>query len=220
MLFCEVRQLVQFELGRFEPRSVRMLGGQFAFDLVVVDDAAFFKVDQQHLARLQPPLAGDLLLRDRQYPSLRRHDQVIVVGDDVARRPQPVAVERGADLAAVGEGDRRRPVPRLHQRGVVFVECAPLRIHQRVARPCLWDQHHHRMGERIAAADDEKLERIVDAGGVRLSRPDQRHHFREIAAEQLRRHRLPARRHPIDVAAHRVDLAVMADEPVRVSEPP
>ena len=57
---------------------------------------------------------------------------MIVVGDDVARRAQAVAVERRADLAAVGEGDRRRPVPRLHQRRVVFVEGAPLRIHQRV----------------------------------------------------------------------------------------
>ena len=104
-----------------------MLGGQLAFDLVVVDDAALFKVDQQHLARLQPPLARDLLLRDRQYPGLRRDDQMIVVGDDVARRPQAVAVERGADLAAVGEGDRRRPVPRLHQRGVIFVKRPPLR---------------------------------------------------------------------------------------------
>ena len=44
---------------------------------------------------------------------------------------------------------------------------------------------------------------------------DQRHHLVEVGAEQLRRHRLPARRHPVDVAAHRVDLAVMADEPVR-----
>ena len=57
---------------------------------------------------------------------------MVVVGDDVARRPQAVAVERRADLPAVGKGDRRRPVPRLHQRRVVFVEGAPLRIHQRV----------------------------------------------------------------------------------------
>ena len=44
-----------------------MLGGELPLDLVVADDAAFFEVDQQHLARLQPPLADDLLLRDRQY---------------------------------------------------------------------------------------------------------------------------------------------------------
>ncbi len=144
---------------------------------------------------------------------------MIVVGDDVARRPQAVAVERRADLAAVGEGDRRRPVPRLHQRRVIFVEGAPLRVHQRVG-PRLRDQHHHRMRQRIAAADDEQFERVVDAGRVGLARPDQRHHLGEIGAEQFRRHRLPPRRHPVDVAAHRVDLAVVADEPVRVREPP
>ena len=93
VLLGQVRQFEQVELGRFEPRCVRMLGSEFALDLVVVDDAAFFEVDQQHLARLQPPLADDLLLRDRQYPGLRGHDQMVVVGDDVARRPQAVAVE-------------------------------------------------------------------------------------------------------------------------------
>ena len=69
---------------------------------------------------------------------------MVVVGDDVARRAQAVAIERRADLAAVGEGDRRRPVPRLHQRRVVFVEGAALRVHQRVG-PGFGDQHHHRM---------------------------------------------------------------------------
>ena len=144
---------------------------------------------------------------------------MIVVGDDVARRPEAVAVQRRADLAAVGEGDRRRPVPRLHQRRVVFVEGAPLRVHQRVG-PRLRDQHHHRVRQRIAAADDEQFERVVEAGGVGLVRADQRHHLVEIGAEQFRRHRLPPRRHPVGVAAHRVDLAVVADEPVRVRQPP
>ena len=102
---------------------------------------------------------------------------MIIVGDHIARRPQPVAVEGGADLAAIGKGDRRRPVPRLHQRRVIFIKGAPLRLHQRVAGPRLGDQHHHRMGERIAAADDQQLERVVDAGGVGLVGADQRLHL-------------------------------------------
>ena len=73
------------------------------------------------------------------------HDEV-VVGDEIARGPQAVAVERRADLAAVGEGDRGRAVPRLHQRGVIFVEGAPLLVHQRIAGPGFRDQHHHRVG--------------------------------------------------------------------------
>ena len=220
MLPRQFRQLGELELGRLQPGLVRVLGGEFALDLVVVDDAALFEVDQQHLARLEPPFAGDLFLRHRQYAGFRGHDHVVVVGDHIARRPQPVAVEGGADLAAIGKGDRRRTVPRLHQRRVVFVKSPPLRLHQRVAGPGLGDQHHHRMGERIAAADDQQLQRVVDAGGVGLVRADQRHHLGQIGAQQLRGHRLAARMHPVDVAAHGVDLAVVAQEPIRMGEPP
>ena len=91
---------------------------QLRLDLFVGNEPALLEIDQQHLARLQPPLGDDLLLRNRQHADFRRHDDAVVAGDDVARRAQAVAVERGADLAAVGEGDRRRAVPRLHQRGV------------------------------------------------------------------------------------------------------
>ena len=214
-----VRQLRELVLRLFQPRLVGVLGGELLLDLVVVDDAAFFEVDQQHLAGLQPPFADDLLLRHRQHAGLRGHDHMIVVGDDVARRPQAVAVERRADLAAVGEGDRRRPVPRLHQRRVVLVEGAPLRVHQRVG-PRLRDQHHHRVRQRIAAADDQQFQRVVEAGGVGLAGPISGTILSRSAPSSVRRHRLAARRHPVDVAAHRVDLAVMADEPVRVRQPP
>ena len=144
---------------------------------------------------------------------------MVVVGDDVARRPQPVAVERGADLAAVGEGDRRRAVPRLHQRRVVFVEGLALRIHQRVAGPGLGDQHHHRMRQRVAAGDQD-LQRVVDAGGVGLAVRDQRPHLVEIRPDQVGCHRPAPRIHPVDVAADGVDLAVMRQEAVRVRQLP
>jgi hypothetical protein len=50
-----------------------------------------------------------LLFRDRQHAGFGRHDDAVVVGDEVARRTQAVAVERRADLAAVGEGDAAGP---------------------------------------------------------------------------------------------------------------
>ncbi len=125
-----LRQGFELELRRLQPFLVRVFGGERALDFLVVDDAALLDVDQQHLAGLQPPLLDDALLRDRQHAHFRRHDDVIVVGDDVARRAQSVAVERGADLAPVGEGDRGRTVPRLHQRRVVFVKGAALRVHR------------------------------------------------------------------------------------------
>ena len=110
---------------------------------------------------------------------------MVVVGDDVARRPQPVAVQRGADLAAVGEGDRGRAVPRLHQRGVVFVERLALGIHQRIAGPGFRDQHHHRMRQRVAAGHQD-LQRVVDAGGVGLAVRNERPHLVEVRADQRR----------------------------------
>ncbi len=213
------RQFLQLDLGLAQPFLVRMLDGERLLDLAVLDDAALLEVDQQHLAGLEPPFADDLLVRDRQHAGLRRHHHDIVVGEEIARRPQAVAVERGANLAAVGEGDRRRPVPRLHQRGVIFVERAPLRIHQRIARPCLGNQHHHRVDQRIAARH-QQLERIVDAGRVRLAVRDQRPHLVEVAAEQFGMKRAAPRIHPIDVAAHGVDLAVMGEEAIGVRQPP
>jgi len=42
VLLCDVRQLRELELRRFEPGFVGMLGGEFALDLVVLDDATLF----------------------------------------------------------------------------------------------------------------------------------------------------------------------------------
>ena len=145
------RKLLQHDLRAGQPLAVGVGARQPPLQLVVGDDAALFEVDQQHLAGLQPPLGDDLLVRHRQHADFRRHDDQAVVGDDVARRAEPVAVERRGDLAAVGEGDRRRPVPRLHDRGVVLVEGAPLLVHERVAGPGLGDQRHRRMRQLVAA---------------------------------------------------------------------
>ena len=193
---------------------VGMALGQRRLELLVGNEPAFLEIDQQHLARLQPPLGDDLFFRNRQHADFRRHDDAVVAGDDVARRPQAVAVERGADLPAVGEGDRRRAVPRLHQRGVVFVEGAALLVHQRIARPRFGNHHHHRMRERIAAHGEE-FERVVEAGGVGLAFVGDRPQLGDVVAEFRRRHRRLPRRHPVVVAAQRVDLAVVGDHAVR-----
>ena len=192
---------------------------QRRLELLVGDEPALVEIDQQHLARLQPPLLDDVLFRDRQHAHLRGHDDAVVAGDEIARRPQAVAVERGADLPAVGEGDRGRAVPRLHQRGVVFVEGAPLLVHQRIARPGFRNHHHHGVGERVAALHQE-LERVVEAGGVGLALVGDRPQLVDVLAEQRRGHRGLPRRHPVDVAAQRVDLAVVRDQAVRMRQRP
>jgi hypothetical protein len=190
-----------------------------ALQLVVVDDAAFFQVHEQHLARLQAPLLDDPRLRNVEHADLRRHDDQIVVGDDEPRRTQAVAVERGTDLPAVGERHRRRAVPRLHQRGVVLVERAPILVHQRIAGPRLGNHHHHRVGEWIAT-HDQQLERVVERGRVRLSVVDQRPQLRQVVAQHLRRDRAFACAYPVEVAAQRVDFAVVGNEAERMGQVP
>ena len=212
-------QLLQHELRTIDPLLVGVQRAQLLLDVGVRDDAALLEVDQQHLARLQSPLPDDLLLRDRQDTGLRGHDHEPVVGDEVAGGAQAVAVERGADLAAVGEGHGGGAVPRLHHRGVILVEALALLIHQRVAGPGLGDQHHHRVGQRVAALHQE-LERVVEAGGVRLALVGDRPQLLDVLAKEIRRDRGLTRRHPVDVAAQRVDLAVVRHVAVGVRELP
>ncbi len=131
-----------------EPLVVRVLGGELLLDLLVVDDAPFAGVDQEHLAGLQPALADDLRRVDVDHADLRRHDHQIVVGHPVPARPQAVAVEHGADHLAVGERDARRAVPRLHHAGVELVERAPVGVHLVVVLPRLRDHHQHRVVQR------------------------------------------------------------------------
>ena len=182
-------------------------------------DAVLFEIDQQHLARLQAPLGDDRLLRHRQHAHFRRQHDEVVVGDEISGGPEAVAVERRADLAPVGEGDRRRAVPRLHQRGVIFVESAPLLVHQRIAGPGFRDQGHHRVAERIAALN-EKFERVVKAGGIRLALVGDRPQLGDIGAEQFGIDARLTRSHPVDVAAQRVDFAVVRDHAIGMRETP
>ena len=193
--------------------------GELGLDLLVGNDASLLQVDEQHLARLEPPFLHDVLLGEGQHAGFRSHHHEAVIGDEVAGRPQAVAVERGADLAPVGEGHRRRAVPRLHQAGVILVEGAALGIHQRIAGPGLGDQHHRRMREAVAALHQE-FERVVEAGRVGLPLIGDRPELGDVLAEERRGDARLPRGHPVEVAAERVDLAVMGDHPVGMGELP
>ena len=160
--------ILEHDLGALQPFGIWMRGGERGFDFVVRDDAALLQIDEQHLARLQPPFGNDPLFGDRQDAGFRGQHDEPVTGDDIARRTQAIAVEHRADLAAIGKGHGGRPIPRLHHRGVIFVEGTARRVHQRISRPGFRNEHHHRMAKRIAALNEE-FERIVETGGVRLA---------------------------------------------------
>ncbi len=202
-----------------QPVAVGAGGGQLTLDLVVADDGPARGVHQQHAAGPQPVLAHDALGGHVEHADLRRHDDEVVVGDQVARRAQAVSVEDGADEGAVGEGDRGRPVPRLHERRVVLVEGAHGRVHVGIPAPRLGNHHQHGVRQR-AARHHQELEHVVEGGGVAAARPDDRQHLGEVVAEHARREQALAGLHPVDVAAQRVDLAVVGDDAVGVGERP
>ena len=102
---------------------------------------------------------------------------------------------------------------------MIFVEGAALGIHQRIAGPGLRDQHHGGMGEGVAALHQE-FERVVEAGGVGLALIGDRPELGDVLAEQRRGDACLSRRHPVQIAAQRVDLAVMRDHAIRMGELP
>ena len=105
-----------------QPFAVRLARCELLLDLLVGNDALLLQVDQQHASGLQTALVLHVLGLDRQHAGFRRHDQHVVIRDQIARRTQSIAIERRADHAAVGKRDRGGTIPRLHQRGVIFVE--------------------------------------------------------------------------------------------------
>ena len=211
--------ILEHDLGALQPFGIRMRGGERAFDFVVRDDPALFQIDEQHPAGLQPPFGNDPLFGDRQDADFRGQHDEPVAGDDIARRTQAIAVEHRADLAAIGKGDGGRSVPGLHHRGVIFVEGAARRVHQRIARPGLRNEHHHRMAKRIAALDEE-FERIVETGRVRLAFVGDRPELAYVIAEKPGGNRGLPRRHPIEVAAQGIDFAIMPDETIGMRQRP
>ena len=175
-------------------------------------------VDEEHPPRLQAALADDLGWLDVDHADLAGQHDEAVVGDPEAPGPQPVAVEHRADQRAVGEAHARRPVPRLHQRGVEAVERPLVDVHRGVVLPRLGDHHHHRVGQR-AAAEVQQLEHLVERRRVAAARRADRVGPLQ-AGEQVAGQQRLAGAHPVAVALHRVDLAVVGDVAVRVGQRP
>ncbi len=139
--------------------------------------------------------------------------------DDVAGGAQAVAVEGSADDAAVGEGDGGGAVPRLHERGVVLVESALVRVHVGIAGPGFGDQHGHGV-RNVAAGHVEQLEGVIEIGRIAAAGLNDGEQLLDIRAVQGRTEDGLAGVHPVDVAAQGVDLAVVGDVAERMGKLP
>ncbi len=213
------RDVLEVDLLLVEQRAVGAAARERALDLVVAADAPGVGVDDQHLAGLEAVVDDDLGGIEVEHARLRREHEQPVARHLVAARAQPVAVERGAGLPAVAERDRGRAVPRLEHAGVELVERAQVVGHRRGLAPGGRDQHRERVRRR-AAGEHEQLERGVERGRVAPAVVDQREQLGEVVAELRRAQLRLARVHPLHVAAHRVDLAVVREVVERMREIP
>ena len=203
-----LEEAAQLDAVGVHPVAVGALAGDPGLDLAVGDHAVLLEVDEEHPARLEAAAAQDALGRELDDAGLGGEHDEAVPGLGPARGAQAVAVEGAADEAPVGEGHRGRPVPGLHEGRVVLVEGAPV-LADLVARPPgLGDQHHHRVRQR-AAAEHEQLERVVEHRRVRAVLLDDRQQLLQVVAEERGGEDRLAGAHPVDVAAQRVDLAVV-----------
>ena len=175
-----------------QPVLVGLRRRQLPLHLVVRHDPSARRIDQEDPAGMQPFLQDDVLRRDVQHADLGGHDDEVVLGHVVARRPQAVAIENRADHRAVRERDRRRAVPRLHQRRVILVERAELGRHRRVVLPRLRDHHQDRVRQRPPGHHQE-LEDVVEGRGVAAAFADDRQDLLQVVAEQRRDDSSPSR---------------------------
>jgi len=163
---------------------VRLGAGEFCLDFGIVNDAAFNCIDQQHLAGLQAPFLNNVFFSDGQHAGFRRQNNHVILGNVIARRAQAVTVERCADLDTITKGNGCRAIPWLHDSCMIFIESAAFVIHQWVAGPRFWDQHHHGVRQRVSTVQ-QQFQRIIKTRRIRLVFRDQWPQFVEVIAEQL-----------------------------------
>jgi len=212
------RQLVEGDGVLGDPVRVRPGRGEVRLDLVVLDHAPRTRVDQEHLPRLQAPLAHHGRRVEVEHAHLAREDHQAVLGDPEPAGPQTVAVQHRPDEPTVRERHGGGAVPGLHDAGVELVERPPGGVHLLVVLPRLGDHHQHGVRER-AAAQVQQFEHLVERRRVARSGGTHRHERLEVA-EHVGLQGALARRHPVAVAAHRVDLTVVGHDPERLGQRP
>ena len=211
--------VVQSDAHVVDPLPIGLGKSKLVLQLFVVNDAALFQVDEEHAARLQTPLLDDAALGNGQHAGLGGHHHQVVVGHDVACRTQAIAVERGANLFAVRKDHGGRAVPGFQHGCVVFVERAAPLVHQFMLLPGFRD-HHHRCVRQRVARHGHQLERVVECRGVALAFKTQGIEFLQVVAQHGRLHHAFTRAHPVEVALHGVDFAVVRHHPVGVGQRP
>ena len=214
-----LKQPAQLDTVLFQPSPVGLLPRNLALDLVVDNDPALFRIDQEHAAGLKTAFLANSLGRKLDHAHFARQHDEPVGRHHVAAGPQAVAVQGAANESAVGKHHGRRSVPRLHDRGVVLVE-RPLVGRNVIALPERLGNHHHQCMRRRAAGADQQLHGVVETGRVASARLKHREQLRHILDERGTVHALFPPLQPISVAAQGIDFAVVGDHAERLGQPP
>ena len=185
-----------------QPAPVRPFAREAVFDCAAFLDSRR-GIDDEHFAGPEPAAPDAGVRGEAECSRLRRAGDEAVVGNRVAKWTQAVPVEGRTDDATVGEDDPGGTVPGLDQRRVVAVERADVLVELRVGVDCLRNQHRGRV-THVSSAAKQQLECVVEQRGIRAV-------LFQCVAPRL---------HPGDVAVDRVDLAVVAQQPERLSALP
>ena len=114
MSFHRTLQIRQRQSLLLEPILVRLKLSKRFLDFCVGNQSAFFKVDQEHAARLKSPFFLDDCRVDRKHAHFAGHDDTIIVGQIIATWSQPISIQCSPDVLAVGENDGSWAVPGFH----------------------------------------------------------------------------------------------------------
>ena len=109
-----LQKVVQVLHVLVQPGAIGLARTDLVLDLVVGDDAAADRVDQEQASGLQPSPREDPFGRDIQYAGFRRAHDEIILRHHVPERPQSVSVQGRADAVSVACRDEGRAVPRFH----------------------------------------------------------------------------------------------------------
>ena len=202
-----------------DPGAEGLLCGQHVLEFVVVVQPAFLQVDGNHLAGPDAPLFDDLGFVDSHHAGLGADDQQSVAGHRIAQRPEPVAVHGRQHPPAAEGGDGGGPVPGFDDRIGVGVQVPVGLGHGRLVARRIGDQHGVDHGQRAAGPHHDLVHRI-EGGRVRTFGLDHRLEVVDGVAERLMRHARLMAGHPVDIAAERVDLAVVGEDAEGLGEVP
>ena len=141
------------------------------------------------------------------------------MSEGVAAGTETISVESGTDFDAIGEDESGGAIPRLGEGSMIVVEAADRFGDVLIVAESGRHEHAHGLLDR-AAREDEELQRVVERGGIGFARAHEILEEINIASPDVRLEEFFTGGHPVSVASHGVDFAIVAHHAEGLSERP